>query len=244
MVVPSAVVPSPSVVVPALSVVVPARDEAANLPALAGRLRAAIPAAFELVIVDDHSVDGTASVARALGAVVVERRDLVPGKGFALLEGFAHSTGELVCMIDADLQYPPEAIPAMVARLSAGADVVVANRVTHGTSAVRRACSRLSYGLLQALHRLNVDVQSGLKVFRRTVLDGVSVRPTGWALDLDLLVAANAAGYRIVGHDVTFVARRYGETKVRLMGTGWQIARRALALRLSPPDGSTMDRVA
>ncbi|HEY0449780.1 glycosyltransferase family 2 protein [Actinophytocola sp.] len=225
---------------PLLSIVVPAKDEAENLPVLAARIRQAIAGAvdYELVIVDDHSTDETAEVAAGLGAdhpiVLVVRRGVVPGKGYALLDGFARSSGAIVCMIDADLQYPPEAIPAMVSLVrSRACDVVVANRSEHHTNALRRAFSRLSYRLIQALHKLDVDVQSGLKVFRRQVLDTMTVRPSGWALDLDMLVSAHAAGYSILGHDIAFARREHGETKVRLFGTSWQIMRNAVALKLA-----------
>ncbi|HEX2133407.1 MAG TPA: glycosyltransferase family 2 protein, partial [Actinophytocola sp.] len=171
--------------------------------------------------------------------IVVVRRNAEPGKGYALLDGFARGLGPIVCMIDADLQYPPEAIPEMVAKVRAGADVVVANRVRHHTSVLRRVVSRLSYGFVQALYALDVDVQSGLKVIRREVLDRIYVRPSGWAIDLDILMSAKAGGYVIVGHDIEFDRRRHGETKVRLGRTTWQIARRAIALKVAGLRGAS-----
>jgi dolichol-phosphate mannosyltransferase len=221
---------------PDLSIVVPARDEAENLPVLAERIRLAIAGRwdYELVVVDDGSTDGTRAVAAALGhPVVVFTRTGRPGKGFALAEGFAASGGRIVCMIDADLQYPPEAIPAMVAVVAAGrADLVVANRVVHGTSAVRRLLSRLSRRLLLALHGLDVDVQSGLKVVHRAVLERIRLHPDGWAFDLELLVRARAAGFVIATHDIAFARRMHGRTKLRLGGASWQVLRNAVRLRL------------
>jgi dolichol-phosphate mannosyltransferase len=223
---------------PELSIVVPARDEAENLPPLLDRVHAALAGRwrYELVIVDDCSTDATAAVATELGRslpVVVVSREAGPGKGNALVDGFARSRGEIVCMIDADLQYPPEAIPAMVSLLWPGtADVVVANRVVHRTGLVRRRLSRLSYRVLQALHGLDVDVQSGLKVMRRAVLDSVALHPAGWAIDLELLVQARAAGFHIVTYDIPFEDRRHGRTKVRLGRASWQVLRNAVALRL------------
>lgn len=233
----------------ALSIVVPARDEAANLPILVDRIhralaghRPGLACHYELVVVDDGSVDGTAAVAAELGRhhpVVVISRKGPPGKGYALADGFAYSRGEIVCMIDADLQYPPEAIPAMVSLVcSREADVVVANRVSHGTSLPRRVLSRLSYRVIQALHGLNVDVQSGLKVIHRTVLEHVTLRPSGWAIDLELLVRARAAGYVIAAHDISFERRQHGHTKVRLGRTSRQILCNAIALKLDRTDFS------
>ncbi|GAB3434160.1 glycosyltransferase family 2 protein [Actinophytocola sediminis] len=221
-----------------LSIVVPARDEADNLPALVARIHRALADrwSYEIVIVDDGSTDDTAAVAAALGpAVTVLRRTGPPGKGFAIADGFAASRGEIICMIDADLQYPPEAIPAMVAvALSESADVVVANRIAHDTALRRRAVSWLSWWLLEKLHGLAVDVQSGLKVLRRAVLDRVDLHPHGWAFDLELLVAARAAGFTISSQDIVFARRARGHTKIRLTQAGWQILRNAIWLRLTP----------
>lgn len=226
---------------PTLSIVVPARNEADNLPVLAERVAAAIGGRwdYELVVVDDGSTDGTAAVAAALGPahpVVVLRRAGPPGKGFAVADGFAASAGRIVCMIDADLQYPPEAVPAMVALVVLGcADVVVANRVVHETRLVRRVLSRLSCRVLQTLHGLDVDIQSGLKVIRAAVLRQVDLHPNGWAFDLELLVAARAAGFVITSHDIAFARRTRGRTKIRLGRASWQVLRNAVWLRFVPP---------
>ncbi|HEX2132692.1 MAG TPA: glycosyltransferase family 2 protein [Actinophytocola sp.] len=232
---------SPRPVQPTLSVIVPARDEAENLPVLVERIRLAVAGRwdYELVVVDDGSTDGTPVVAVALGRahpVVVITRTGPPGKGLAVADGIAASGGRIVCMIDADLQYPPEAIPAMVAMVDTGwADLVVANRTMRDGDPVRRLLSRVSYQVLQTMHGLGVDVQSGLKVVHRAVLDRVRLHPDGWAFDLELLVRARAAGFTIGTHDIVFARRMHGRTKVRLGGASWQVLRNALWLRVSPP---------
>ncbi|HEX3783175.1 MAG TPA: glycosyltransferase family 2 protein [Pseudonocardiaceae bacterium] len=224
-----------------LSIVVPARDEADSLPALAVRIRLALDGlgSYELVIVDDGSVDATAEVATELGRdhpVVVVTRTGVPGKGYALADGFSRCRADIVCMIDADLQYPPEAIPAMVAMVASNeADVVVANRVFQRTSLLRRGLSRCSRLVIGLLHRLDVDVQSGLKVIRRSVLDHVTLHPAGWAIDLELLVRARAAGFVIGTWDIVFADRQHGRTKIRLGRASWQVLRNAIALKLAGP---------
>jgi glycosyltransferase involved in cell wall biosynthesis len=236
-------VPTPSLS-PSLSIVVPARDEAENLPALAARIAAGLPdgdypdGSYEVLIVDDHSLDGTEAVVAELAGRypvrLVPRRGTRPGKGYALADGFAAARGGIVCMIDADLQYPPEAIAPMARMVRDGrADVVVAQRVRHGTTLRRRAISKLSSLLLRRLHGLAVDVQAGLKVMRREVLDDVPLAPSAWALDVGLLVGARAAGYAIAGHPIRFEARRAGRTKMRLGRATWEIAGDAVRRRVN-----------
>lgn len=225
--------------VPMVSIVVPARDEADNLPTLATRISNALAGtgSYELVIVDDGSLDATATVAAELGRehpVVVITRTGTHGKGYALAEGFSRSRGEIICMIDADLQYPPEAIPTMLDLVMANkADVVVANRVFQRTGLLRRTLSRSSRLVLRALHRLDVDVQSGLKVIRRSVLDHVTLHPAGWAIDLELLLRAREAGFVIGTTDIVFSAREHGRTKIRLGRASWQVLHNAIALKLT-----------
>jgi len=224
---------------PIVSIVVPARDEADNLPDLITRIHRSMGThwVYELLIVNDSSTDDTAAEVTRMSAthpLKLIHRTHTPGKGLAIAEGFTHTRGDIVCMIDADLQYPPEAIPAMVATiLSGGAEVVVANRVANDTTLGRRVLSRLSRWLLQRLHGLEVDVQSGLKVLRRTVLDEIELHPNGWAFDLELLIAARAAGHTITSHDIVFGRRTRGHTKINVVQASWQILRNALWLRLT-----------
>jgi dolichol-phosphate mannosyltransferase len=225
---------------PVLSIVVPALDEADNLPALVSRMDRALAGcglSYEVLVVDDESTDDTADVARELGRrypVLLVTRQGSSGKGHALVEGFRRCRGEIVCMIDADLQYPPEAIPAMVALVRAGrADIVVGDRIRHHTSLLRRFVSRGGYLVIQAVHGLGVDVQSGLKVIRGAVLDQVEIRPSAWALDVELLVRARSAGYVIEGHGVELAARRHGHTKLRLPQATWQILSTSVALKFA-----------
>jgi glycosyltransferase involved in cell wall biosynthesis len=220
-----------------VSIVVPARDEANNLTVLAARLRACLGGrwSYELIVVDDWSTDDTAAVLATLSAdhpLVALARHTDPGKGNAVVAGFRHARGAVVCMIDADLQYPPEAVPGMVELVRDGsADVVVANRVAYRAGCGRRWLSRLSRLTLQAMHGLDVDAQSGLKVVRACVLAQIPLHPAGWAWDVELLVRARAAGFTIATSEIELGPRLYGRTKIRPVSAGWQILRNAMALR-------------
>ena len=115
---------------PKVSIIVPARDEAHNLPRLLASLRALDPAPHEIIVVDDHSTDGTGDLARAAGAIVVEPPPLPPGwlgKAWACHAGALTATGELLLFTDADTAHGPRSLRDAVARLEAdGADLVSA----------------------------------------------------------------------------------------------------------------------
>src|SRR3954447_13861634 len=107
---------------PRISVVVPARDEAPNLPLVLPRIPRWV---HEVILVDDHSSDGTAARAREIRPDVrVVANERPPGKGNALLTGFAAATGEVIVQLDADGSAVPEELPAFVGALLAGADLV------------------------------------------------------------------------------------------------------------------------
>lgn len=106
--------------IPPVSIIVPARDEAHNLPALLDSLTALSPAPAEIIVVDDHSTDGTGDIARAAGATVVTPDPLPAGwmgKPWACKAGAAVATGELLLFTDADTVHGPESLGRAVHHL-------------------------------------------------------------------------------------------------------------------------------
>jgi glycosyltransferase involved in cell wall biosynthesis len=128
------------------------------------------------------------------------------GKGHALRHGFARSRGKWLAFIDADLDIDPSSIgPLLQPLLDGNADVAVASKVHPGSSIhyppFRRLQSKVFRTLVHTAFSLDVhDTQTGLKVFTHTVLERCLplVRTDGFAFDVELLVLANDAGFRIV----------------------------------------------
>ena len=113
---------------PRVSIIVPARNEAHNLPALLASLRALAPAAHEIIVVDDHSSDGTGDLARAAGATVVTPPPLPAGwlgKPWACHTGAQAATGAMLLFTDADTVHAPWSLGRAVDRMRAsGADLL------------------------------------------------------------------------------------------------------------------------
>ena len=201
-----------------VSVVIPTLNEAGNIESLARRLKRAFEdgtLAGEVIFVDDHSTDDTRQVIEKLQAeygetfpIALYMKQGKRGKAQSLIEGFGYARYETVVMIDADLQYPPEAIPAMAEKLSHGADIIVANRVLYDTNVMRSFLSKtFVFFFARLLHDLRCDSQSGLKVFRKKILREVILDPTPWTFDMEFLLSARNCGYVIDTADITFSDR-------------------------------------
>jgi glycosyltransferase XagB len=225
-----------------LSIIVPTWNEEKNIRPLVSRIHRALTAkkvAYEIIFIDDHSTDRTRAIINTLAReypISLLLKKGTQGKATSLLEGFTNAKNDLLCMIDADLQYPPEAIPAMVDEIQRGVDIVVADRKELNTSLTRKLLSRIYLTIFgRVLHGLQVDVQSGLKVFRKSVLHGLNLQPSPWTFDLEFLVKARMAGARISGVPITFSPRHAGAAKINLLRASWECALSAIKLKVNPP---------
>lgn len=167
-----------------LSVVAPMHDEEDTVAAFHARTVAALEGIdFELVVVDDGSRDATADRLRALAAED-ERVKLVAlsrnfGHQAALSAGLEHARGDVVVMIDGDLQDPPELIPEMLAAWRAGADVVYAVRESReGETRFKLTTARWFYRLFAKLARIDLAQDSGdFRLMDRAPLDALLSMP-------------------------------------------------------------------
>jgi len=194
-----------------LSIIMPAHNLGPALAANVRSVRAVFRnlVAFEIVVVDDGSLDNTGpeldAVAREFPDVMAVHLQENRGKGVALFRGFEAATGTHVLMLDADLDLPPDQAPALLKIMSGtGADIVIGSK-RHPESVLkypwhRRITSAVYYAMVKTLLGLPVsDTQTGLKLFRREVLEHVIPRMLvkRFAFDLELLTIAHLRGYRI-----------------------------------------------
>lgn len=190
---------------------------------------------YKMIFVDDLSTDKTVEILEGLKSaypIKIFKKQGKIGKAYSIMEGVRYSDSEFVVMLDADLQYPPEAIPEMYAK-AADYGVVVGNRKSYKASFLRKFVSRaFNFGFGKLLHGFKVDVQSGLKLFKREILDFVEEKDiTPWTLDLSLLNTARNLGFKIGSVDITFDKRTGGHSKVNLFRTSTEIGKNALKLK-------------
>ncbi len=189
----------------------PAYNLAGSIAANIERVVAATAsvAAVEIVVADDGSTDETGDEARAAASrfenVTIVSLSPNQGKGAALQAAFAASTRETIVFLDADLDLPPEQVPAFVNRLGTESlDALVGTKqeaMEPGRYPIlRRLLSRIFSGVIRLLFNLPVgETQTGLKAFRRAPLEEVlpSLRIKRYTYDLELLVALHRRGYAI-----------------------------------------------
>jgi cellulose synthase/poly-beta-1,6-N-acetylglucosamine synthase-like glycosyltransferase len=224
-----------------ISVVIPTLNESGNIALLLRRLDAAMTRAsipYEAIVVDDHSQDCTGEVAlrvaqdNHLPVRVLTKRGQ-PGKAFSLMEGFAVAQYNVLAALDGDLQYPPETIIGMMKKLQ-DADIVVADRrVTYSrTDRFRGTLSSIFTTIINLLFGLDTDIQSGLKVFRRTIYEEMESQPGKWSFDLHLVTHAIHHGYAVANVPILFEQRPAGESKVTPLAVAAELLMTALQLKL------------
>jgi polyisoprenyl-phosphate glycosyltransferase len=167
-----------------LSVVAPMHDEEDSVEAFHQRVRAATEGLpVELVIVDDGSRDGTPAALARLAAADARTKVITLSRSFghqaALTAALEHARGDVVVMLDGDLQDPPELIGDMLDRWRAGADVVYAVRTERaGETAFKRTTARWFYRLFRRLADIDLEPEAGdFRLMDRRALDALLAMP-------------------------------------------------------------------
>ena len=211
----------------ALSLIVPTLNEVENIASLLrsvhSQLWAVLGDAFEILVVDDDSPDGTWQAAEAamqrLPGLRVLRRTCERGLATAVIRGWQLARGEWLGTLNADFQHPPEILPRMLA-LTAEADLVVASRYCANGSVgnwnlYRRVASRMAYTLgallVPPVFRRVTDPLSGYYLVRRAAIAGVDFHPAGYKTLIEVLATGGVT--RIAETGYRFGIRRAGRSK-------------------------------
>jgi len=211
-----------------LSIVIPAYNEKTTIRKILSRVgNAPLPGSMkrEIVVVDDGSTDGTREMLREMEP----RDDPVPfrlfeqpenqGKGAAIRRGFQEATGDLLLIQDADLEYHPRDYPALLQPiLDNEADVVYGSRFLGGPHRVLYFWHSLGNRFLTTLSNmltdLNLsDMETGYKVFRRQVLEGLELQSNRFGIEPELTAKVARRGARIFEVPISYWGRTYAEGK-------------------------------
>lgn len=211
------------------SLIIPSYKEGDNIHEivriLSQLLDSAIPGEYELIVVDDDSPDGTWKLAQELTSdypqLRVMRRKTEKGLSTAVIRGWQVARGQVLGVIDADLQHPPEVLLKLWQEMEQGADLALASRHVEGGgvsewSVIRRFLSRGAQmlGLLilpEVISRLS-DPMSGYFLVRRNAIVGKSLSPVGYKILIEVAARGRVRWIGEVGY--VFRERQAGESKV------------------------------
>lgn len=213
-----------------LSVVIPAYNEEDGITEIAKRVLAVKPALkkvgikeLELLVVDDGSRDRTVEVASKIKGVTLIRHPKNKGYGAALKTGFSKAKGELIGFLDADGTYPPEYFPKLCEAAMNGHELVVGSRMAGEESQmplVRRVGNFIFATLLTILGRHRVtDSASGMRVFKREILEHIYPLPDGLNLTPVMSTRALHEGIRIEEVPIPY-SERVGRSKLSAIRDG------------------------
>ena len=178
---------------------------------------------LELIVVDDGSRDRTAEIASQIEGVRLIRHPKNRGYGAALKTGFSNALGDLIGFLDADGTYPPEYFPQLCTHAMNGSDLVIGSRMAGADSQMpftRRVGNLFFAGLLTLIGRQHVsDTASGMRVFKREVLDRVYPLPDGLNLTPVMSTRAIHEGIKMDEVPIPY-SERVGRSKLSVVRDG------------------------
>ena len=217
-----------------LSVIIPCFNERRTIRTIVEKVKAAVAAGTEIIIVDDASTDGTAAVIDRLaveGAVMVLRHPVNRGKGAAMATGFRQATGDIVLVQDADLEYDPRDYAQLLSPIEDGeADVVFGSRFMGGRPHRvvyfwHMVGNRMLTLLSNIFTNINLsDIETGYKVFRRSALENLQIEEERFGFEPEITAKLAQRRCRFYEVGISYYGRTYEEGKK----IGWRDGVRAL----------------
>jgi glycosyltransferase involved in cell wall biosynthesis len=229
-----------------LSVIVPVYNESGTIETVVRRLRA-LPATLEIIAVDDASTDGTGSVLDRLaqdGLVDrVVRHPANRGKGAALRSGIAAATGNIIVVQDADLEYDPADLPALLKPIASGrADAVYGSRFQGGPHRVlyfwHMVGNRFLTFMSNMFTNLNLtDMETCYKLVRADLLKRLPLSSNRFGFEVEITARLAQARARIWELPISYDGRTYAEGKKITWRDGLAAVFHILRYNLFPPGG-------
>jgi dolichol-phosphate mannosyltransferase len=212
-----------------IDVVVPVLNEVEMLPFFLGRIET-LGLPLKLIFIDNGSTDGTIEFLKSKPGIILIGHGQNLGYGQSLIDGLLRSTSEKVVIIDADCEYPPEAIPSLLDSLKTF-PIVYASRFLSGgrvdMSRSRKWGNKSLTILFNLLYHQNLtDLYTGMKALRREAVQGFPFKRSGFEHVVELAACLANRGYRIAEIPVSYTPRQTGRSKM------WHLTETLKALAL------------
>src|SRR6478736_4826848 len=225
-----------------LSVFFPAYNDSGTIASMvirAVQAAAALTPDYEVIVVNDGSVDATAEIADELARtyphVRVIHHPTNRGYGGALQTGFRSAAKELIFYTDGDAQYDPSELVLLWERFGADADLVNGYKISRSDPLHRIIIGRVYHHIVSILFGLKVrDVDCDFRLMRRSIFDQIELRKTSGVICLEMMKKIEDAGFRIVEVPVHHYHRAFGKSQFfnlrRIAKTGDDVLRLWFAL--------------
>lgn len=208
-----------------LSIIIPTYNEAENISGIINRITSVLKPcdiSYEIIIVDDSSLDGTPDIARqtlADNGFVVSRQGKDRCLATSVIEGIARSCGEYIVLMDADASHPPELLPEIISKIRDGYDLIVPSRYVKGGGFAnfplsRRVISSAACIVGRSITKIK-DNTSGYFCIKKNALEGVNLTCRGFKIGLEVFVKAHYK--RAIEIPYIFYNRTRGKSKLRMM---------------------------
>lgn len=220
---------------PYFSIIIPAHDEEGCIGetcrAIVTRFASDRITDYEIVVVNDNSHDGTASVVEAVAMEYPQVRMVnnspPNGFGFAIRKGLQHYRGECACIVMGDLSDHPDDIVAYYHAMKAGAECVFGSRFIRGSRVIdypphKLFLNRLTNLFIRLLFRLDHnDITNAFKCYRRDVIDGIQpLLSAHFNLTVEMPLKAIVRGYRYTKLPISWTNRKAGASKLKIKEMG------------------------
>lgn len=204
-----------------LSIIVPVYNEQATVGELLHRVEHARVPGWdkEVIVVDDGSTDGTKKILKTWQRrVQVIYKEKNEGKGSAVTLGLGRASGDIILIQDADLEYSPDDYPVLLKPFeNTNVDVVYGSRFLGphlSTMFVYAQGNKFVTLVTNIFFNTNItDMETGYKVFRRKVLDGITIRSKRFDMEPEITVKVLKKGYQIYEVPITYFGRKFSEGK-------------------------------
>jgi len=213
-----------------LSIIIPVYNEEKTVEAVIKKVEAVNLGTVkkELIVVDDCSTDNTRTVVKTIKDIKLLFHEKNRGKGAAIRTGIQHSTGDIVIIQDADLEYDPTDYPALLkpilenkAKVVFGSRFMPGVKIETGVESSGYKGNKIYYlgnkflsfcvGLLYG--KKITDMETCYKVFRREVLDGITLRATRFDFEPEITAKILKKGHKIVEVPISYKPRPFTEGK-------------------------------
>lgn len=219
-----------------ISIVLPAYNESENIASVINRIYTSLGSEIEILVVNDASTDETAQIASQSGARVITNPYNM-GNGAAVKRGIRAASGDIIVLMDADGQHPPEAIPQLLNDLE-HFDMVISSRINCRQPWLRKLANML-YNLLASYVSGMVikDLTSGFRIFRRDqAMKFLYLLPNTFSYPTTLTLSFIKAAYPVKFTAVDITPRTKGKSKINIFSDGMRflIIIMRIAVFLSP----------